>query len=231
MFEIPPLQRQGVNSAQAQYCHCHTRNFPNKATTLSKPHNLHLGFWSLLHIALEELPICSNSVATHTYAQSVRGTACKFQHLHCWLPESKYHQHTSVRWFLLFGLGPFLKGRRPQHLEWAMSWRSKTERGIKDNLEKCQSTGDAGQKLRLHLAPWSAFHCKCHGPLNRNDKEYRNATLHWPNLQEKLNQKPWPSPRPREASFRFSGPMHFSLSALQWRVHPHSRNQNENQIV
>ena len=31
----------GAYSAQVQYCHCHTRNFPNKATTLSKPHNLH----------------------------------------------------------------------------------------------------------------------------------------------------------------------------------------------
>ena len=48
MFQIPPLQRQGVYSAQAQYCYCHTRNFPNKASILSKPHNLHWVFWCVL---------------------------------------------------------------------------------------------------------------------------------------------------------------------------------------
>ena len=45
-FQIPPLQRQGVCSGQ--YCDCHTGNFPNKATTPSKPQNLHWIFWCVL---------------------------------------------------------------------------------------------------------------------------------------------------------------------------------------
>ena len=76
-FQIQPSQRQGAYSVQAQYCHCHTNNFPNKPTIPSKPQALHLVFWRVLHIAPEALPTCSSSIATHTSAQPVRCTACK----------------------------------------------------------------------------------------------------------------------------------------------------------
>ena len=51
LFQIPPLQRQGLCSVPAQYCHCHTRNFPNKATTY---HNLHWVFWCVLQFAMRK---------------------------------------------------------------------------------------------------------------------------------------------------------------------------------
>ena len=47
----------------------------------------------MLQIA-PEAPSCSSSIATHTSAQPARCTACKFQHLHCWLQGPRCHQHT-----------------------------------------------------------------------------------------------------------------------------------------
>ena len=104
------LQRQGVYSVQAQYCHCHTKIFPNKRTIPWKPKGLHLVLWRVLDIVPEAPPPSSGSIATRTSAQPVRCIACKFRHLHRWLQGLGRHHHTSTRWFLLFGLGPWKEG-------------------------------------------------------------------------------------------------------------------------